>query len=224
MHHVAVIDPGVRVPELDCYNRISRASPLPTTYHLPAMFGLDSLRRVEAGLAAVILLGSGASVHDPLDWVQALRRWMTAQVEAGTPTLGLCFGHQLLADILGGEVGWMTEDHRKSKGLREVTLDADRLWGPARRGLLLVSHAEIVTRLPADCRGIGRSPEVAIEAFTHETLPVWGLQAHPEATPAFAHNNGVPLPGSGDAAGPDVFGFGHAIVDAFLGTHARPNP
>ena len=53
MRPVAVIDPAVRVPELDCFNRMSRRSRLPLTHHLPALFGLDSLRRAEADLRGI---------------------------------------------------------------------------------------------------------------------------------------------------------------------------
>ena len=43
MRHIAIIDPGTRVPELDCFNQLTRRSPVPLTYHLPALFGVDSL-------------------------------------------------------------------------------------------------------------------------------------------------------------------------------------
>lgn len=213
--NLAVIDPGTRVPELDCFNRISRASALPTTYHLPALFGTGSLARAEAELAGIVILGSGASVNDPLDWLDALSGWLRAAVDRGVPALGLCFGHQLLARILGGRVGPVAGGKRK--GLREIALDANPLWGGARAVTLVVTHGEEVQVLPAGCAGVGRSDVVAIEAFAHKTRPVWGFQAHPEATEAFVHNNGVPLP----AGGGDPFAEGHGLVDAFLAFVAR---
>ena len=44
---IAVIDPGSRVAELDTFNVMSSLSPLPLSYHLPALFGMDSLDMLE---------------------------------------------------------------------------------------------------------------------------------------------------------------------------------
>jgi GMP synthase-like glutamine amidotransferase len=209
--HVAVIDPGLRVAELDCFNRISRRSPLRCTYHLPAMFGLDSLRRAEAGLAAVIVLGSGASVNDSLGWQDGMIDWLRPRLAADLPYLGLCYGHQLLAAALGGRVDFLFPDREKRKGLREIRLDADPLWGAATHGPVLVSHREGVVGLPSGASVVGRSDEVAVEALRLDGRRQWGLQSHPEATPAFALNNDVPF--SGD---PAVLQFGNRLVDAFL--------
>src|SRR4029078_898838 len=74
--HVAIVDPAVRVPELDCFNRMSRASTVPLTYHLPALFGLDSLVRSAEGVEGRVVLGSGASVNDDLPWQDELRSWL----------------------------------------------------------------------------------------------------------------------------------------------------
>jgi GMP synthase (glutamine-hydrolysing) len=210
--HVAVIDPGTRVPELDCFNRMSRAAPVPLTYHLPAQLGtLDSLERSADGLLGVVLLGSGASVHDDLPWLSALSAWLAPRLRAGVPMLGLCFGHQLIAHLLGGPVGYLFDDRRKLRGLRQVTLAANPLWGDATEGPLLVTHAEVVSAAPPGCDIVGHSAEVAVEAFAHRSLPLWGFQGHPEATPAFADNNAVPF--DADA---DVLSFGHRLVDGFL--------
>lgn len=209
--HIAVVDPGVRVPELDCFNRMSRRSPIPLTYHLPALFGLESLRRTEEALAGVVVLGSGASVHDPLAWQDELKAWLRPRMLAGTPFLGLCYGHQLGADLLGGEVGYLHADRRKEQGMREIRLEGNGLWGGPCAGRLMVSHRETVVRVPEGCAVVGASPVVAVEAFAHRHLPIWGFQAHPEATPAFAVNNGVPFDEE-----PGVLAFGHRLVDGFF--------
>ncbi|MEQ1503633.1 MAG: gamma-glutamyl-gamma-aminobutyrate hydrolase family protein [Myxococcota bacterium] len=213
MPHVAVIDPGLRVPELDCFNRMSRRSRLPLTYHLPALFGLDSLRDAGDGaeLAGIVVLGSGASVNDRVAWLDALCDWLGPRLRGGVPVLGLCFGHQLIARIGGGTVGPAFADGRKAKGLRAVSLAPDRLWGEARAGTLLVTHGEAIHTLPTGFAIVGSSEALAVEVIAHHTLPVWGFQAHPEATPAFAVNNAVPFDGP-----PAVLSFGHGLVDAFL--------
>lgn len=210
MRPVAVIDPAMRVPELDCFNRMSRRSRAPLTYHLPALYGLASLER-EGEVAGAVILGSGASVNEDHAWQDALRAWLRPRLEAGLPVLGLCYGHQLLADLFGGEVGFVHPDRTKLRGLRPVRLAANPLWGPACEGPLLETHREMVVRLPDDVEVVGVSDAIAVEALAHRRLPAWGFQAHPEATREFARNNDVPFDGP-----EDVLAFGHRVVDAFL--------
>lgn len=214
--HVAVIDPAMRVPELDCYNRLARHAHMPLTYHLPALHGVDSLVRDEDGLLGVVILGSGASVNDDLAWQHVLFDWLGARLRAGVPTLGLCYGHQAIAHLFGGQVGYLRPGRDKRLGLRTVHLAADPLWGQAQAVEVLVSHREHVVVLPDDLRGVGHSDEVAIEALAHRSLPVWGFQSHPEATPAFARNNDVPFAGP-----PARLARAQALVDAFLARFSR---
>lgn len=210
MKHVMVIDPAVRTPELDCFNRIALGSPLPATYHLPALHGMDSVKRREGGIAGIVILGSASSVCDDRPWQRQLIEWLTPRLRSGTPSLGLCFGHQLIAHCFGGMVDTLYTDSRKLTGLREVSLEACSLWGKKMKGSLVVSHREAVVSCPTDFQVVGTSPEVAIEALAHETLPIWSLQAHPEATLSFATRQGISI------ADESELSFGHSIVTSFL--------
>jgi len=218
--HVAVIDPAIRVPELDCYNRMARSSRMPLTYHLPALFGLDSLHRATGDVRAVVVLGSGASVNETHAWQDGLRDWLAPLVERNVPMLGLCYGHQLLAQMTGGEVSWLHPDRTKEKGIRTVRLAADPLWGEAREVPLLVSHRETVVRVPPDAEVVGRSETCAVEALAWTKRPLWSFQSHPEATVAFAANNAVPL----SEADATVLAEGQALVDRFLESAGYPAP
>ena len=207
--HIAVIDPATRNPELDCFNAMARRAPLPLTYHLPGLHGVDSLLRERPGLAGVVILGSGASVHDDLPWLSALADWLRPRCLAGAPVMGLCFGHQLLAHLFGGEVGllWAGE---KRRGARVVQIDAPRLM-PAAEGPLVISHREGVVRPPAGWHTVATSEAVPYDGIAHPTLPIWGFQPHPEATAGFLANNDIAV------ANPEAaFALGHRIVAAFL--------
>ena len=57
------------------------------------------------GLAGVVVTGSTAMVSHREPWSERTARRITAAVEAETPLLGICYGHQLLAQALGGRVG-----------------------------------------------------------------------------------------------------------------------
>ena len=208
--HIAVIDPGTRVPELDTFNRMSLRSRVPLTYHIVAQHGLDSLRSVADDTVAVVVLGSGASVHDDLPWQHALKEWLGERLQGGMPALGLCYGHQLFADLFGGTVGFLFDDRHKLRGLRRVELSGGDIW-PRAAGELVVSHREAVMEVPDAFDVVATSPQVAVEAMAHTRFPIYGVQAHPEATADFVQKNGIPV-----ALRPGVFDFGHTLVDAFL--------
>lgn len=210
--HVLVIDPAVQTPELDCFNRMAASAPLPLTYHLPALHGLASVRRDDAGVAGIVVLGSASSVNDGLPWQRELGDWLRARMGEGVPTLGLCFGHQLIGSLFGARVDFLFPDHHKLHGFTATALAANPLWGDARRCEIYASHREVVTSCPPELTVIASRPDVPNDGFAHRALPIWTFQTHPEATPAFLENRGLAL----DDAGPERFAPGHTIVDAFL--------
>ncbi len=216
--HIAVLDPGVKTPELDCFNNIAKMSSLPATYHLPALFGMDSVLRAENNLAGIIILGSGASVFfDYLPWQKPMNEWLMTKMLAGIPTIGFCYGHQLIGHLFGGKIDYLTPDHHKELGFREVIVKETKLWGASRKGQLVVSHREIVTTCPKDFDIIAHSPLVAIDGLAHKRLPIYGFQPHPEATGAFCKNAGL----LDDTYNPQSFTFGHSLVKAFCDTVAK---
>ena len=65
-----------------------------------------------ARLDAMLITGSSAGVYDThLAWMEPLRQFIRGAYAAATPMVGICFGHQIMADALGGDVrksekGW----------------------------------------------------------------------------------------------------------------------
>ncbi len=53
-----------------------------------------------------IITGSGAMVTDRHPWSERAAQWIREAMAIGTPLLGVCYGHQLMADALGGRVGF----------------------------------------------------------------------------------------------------------------------
>lgn len=208
--HLVVIDPGVKSPELDEFNRIVSLSLIPATYHMPGLFGMRSLSLEDVkGIRGIIILGSGSSVHDQLPWQIELGAFLKPLMLRAIPTLGLCFGHQLMAHLFGGEVGYAFGDQHKETGLREVHLGPCRLWGKERTGMLVVSHREAVVKLPPDFKSLGKSSLVTYEAMEHKHLPLWGFQSHPEAEVNFFADQGTFL-------NRDDLSFGHDLIRSFL--------
>jgi len=210
---VLVIDPAVKRPELITYNHWVQASPLPLTYHLPALFGLNSLQKTQPSqVKGIVILGSLSSVNERLSWQEELGQFLKPFFEAKVPVLGLCFGHQFIAHLFGGKVQYVFNDQKKHLGFRKVKLKENRLWGAPREGELYVSHNEHVVSVPPGFLVSAESPEISIEGLCHSDLPIWTFQPHPEAGPKFQEAR----EDSSHLSDPQKFEFGQSLVRAFL--------
>jgi len=144
--------------------------------------GGDALPEPEE-VAGVVVTGSSAMVTDREPWSEASGRWLAGAVGRGLPVLGICYGHQLLADALGGVVG--DDPKGREIGIAEVTRTAaaDRLLD----GLPDVFHAQTthqqsVLGLPPGGVLLATGIHAPIQAFrAGETA--WGVQFHPEFGP-----------------------------------------
>lgn len=131
-------------------------------------------------LAGIIVTGSPASVTDREDWVVAGERYLAVAVRAGTAVLGVCFGHQMLAQALGGHVS--RNPRGREIGTVELSLlDADDpvLGDRARPYLVNMSHVDSVERPPPGAYVLGHTaldPHAALRFGDS----AWGVQFHPE--------------------------------------------
>ena len=123
-----------------------------------------------------VVTGSAASVYWDEAWIGDLKAWVGEAVRAGLPALGVCFGHQLLADVLGGSVRGMGE---YEIGYRTVYQDgANRLLADAPEALtVFTSHSDHVTEKPPGATVFARN-EYGIHGF--RTGRVFAVQFHPE--------------------------------------------
>ena len=143
---------------------------------------LDAERgdRPRAGeLAALVVTGSPASVTSRDAWILDTEAALLAFVRSGAPTFGICFGHQLLTQALGGSV--VRNPRGREIGTVDLELlESDPLFGNAPRRLRVnMSHLDSAERLPEGARVLGRTaldPHGAVR-FDERT---WGVQFHPE--------------------------------------------
>jgi GMP synthase-like glutamine amidotransferase len=147
------------------------------------------------GIDALYCSGSRRNVSIWEDWMEGSASLMRASVNSGTPTLGICFGHQLLCKALGATI---TRSDSLSNGVWDLELtdegQGDRLFQARRTGaddspVVLFTHKDHVVTVPDCCTLLGRTNHNLVTAVrVHDEagnpLPSWGVQFHPEAAKA----------------------------------------
>jgi GMP synthase (glutamine-hydrolysing) len=132
-----------------------------------------------AEVSGFVLTGSSSSVTERAPWMLAFEAYLRDCVARDVPILGVCFGHQILAQALGGLVE--KNPNGREIGTREVlVLEADPVLadlGP--RFTVNTTHVDSVTRLPPGARVLARTE---LEPHAAYALPgrARGVQFHPE--------------------------------------------
>jgi len=96
----------------------------------------------------------------------------------GIPILGLCYGHQLIAHILGGKVVPSSKEYGKE--IFTVSKKLPLLQGLSAKEQVWMSHGDSVVSLPAGFESLGKTADCKIAAYANEKRKIYGLQFHPE--------------------------------------------
>lgn len=130
-------------------------------------------------LAGVIVTGSASSVTERAPWMLASEAWLRDLVSGEVAVFGICFGHQLLGQALGGHVSPNPRGYEVGTVEVEVLVD-DELFPPGERPTLAsMTHLDSVARLPPGARVLARTAlePHAVVRFGPRAL---GVQFHPE--------------------------------------------
>ena len=153
------------------------------TIRIDAGEAVPENRREFSGFA---FMGGPMSVNDDLPWIAPALALIRSAVEAGVPVLGHCFGGQLLAKALGGEV---TRNAVKEIGWGRVEVlpnDVAARWFGAGLGSFESFHWHGETfSIPAGATRIASSVHCENQAFA--LGPHLGMQCHVEMTPELVH-------------------------------------
>jgi len=132
-----------------------------------------------------ITTGSRYSVYDNEPWIHALAEFVRQVHAHNAKFVGICFGHQLIAQALGGKVA--KSDHGWCIGTKPVTLQETPAWmtpGQSEYRLLL-SHQDQVLEVPQGGKVFGGNEHCPISMLGVGSNML-GIQAHPEFTPEYA--------------------------------------
>ena len=136
-------------------------------------------------LAGVVITGAHDMVTDRANWSERTAAWIPELIATGTPLLGICYGHQLLAHALGGTVGPITgggEFGTVDLKLHEPATE-DRLFSGLPQCLQVqASHFQSVLSLPPGATLLASSNHDPHHAFSIANS-AWGIQFHPEFSP-----------------------------------------
>ena len=134
---------------------------------------------------AYVITGSSAGVYDPLAWIAPLKSFIRA-AHGRARLVGICFGHQVMAEALGGRVekshkGW-------ALGLHSYEVDHRAPWmdGGARRIAVAASHQDQVVAVPEDVVVLGHSAFAPYDMLAYPGGDAISVQFHPEFERGFA--------------------------------------
>jgi GMP synthase (glutamine-hydrolysing) len=128
-----------------------------------------------AGRRGVIISGGPASVYDP-----SSPTIDPNLLRAGVPVLGICYGQQLMAHLLGGTV---QKGERGEYGYAQLEItsgDGQIFREIAARQQVWMSHRDLVTRPPEGFRVLARTETCAIAAMADPAKHLYAVQFHPE--------------------------------------------
>jgi GMP synthase (glutamine-hydrolysing) len=128
--------------------------------------------------AGVILSGGPASVY-----ADGAPRVDPGLFDLGVPVLGICYGHQLMASVLGGEVA---ATGQREYGATDLALDEGGagalLQDLPERDTVWMSHGDAVTRAPEGFRVTARTDQIPIAAMEDPARGLYAVQFHPEVS------------------------------------------
>jgi GMP synthase-like glutamine amidotransferase len=136
-----------------------------------------------AAHGAYLVTGSPAGVYDPLPWIAPLMEFIRAAKDR--PMVGVCFGHQVMAQALGGQVikspkGW-------GAGLHSYDVVRPQPWTNGERKVAIpASHQDQVVVQPPASEVVAKSDFTPFAALAWTDRPAISFQFHPEFSVAYA--------------------------------------
>tara|TARA_R110000850_G_scaffold55612_2_gene131436 strand:- start:6990 stop:7703 length:714 start_codon:yes stop_codon:yes gene_type:complete len=135
--------------------------------------------------AGVLITGSQSAAYDSDEWIEVLKQRIKTMANDRVPLVGICFGHQIIHQALGGSVvnapgGWCVGVHRN-----QLTESAQMYGSPGDSFTLLSSHQDQVVAAAPGTKVLAATDYCPI-AMTSIGQHILTLQGHPEFTRDYA--------------------------------------
>ena len=126
----------------------------------------------------IVISGSEKGVYDDTPWMAPLRAILEEYRVAGTPVFGICFGHQIMADVWGGKA------EKADKGFITGAREFESPAGPVSA---YVAHQDQVTDVPPNAQVVAGSDYCPVAALAYD-FPAFSVQFHPEYNRGFTED------------------------------------
>lgn len=167
----------------DMFERMVRAEDPSAEVEIVSIPNGDALPDPDK-LEAVLITGAAAGVYDGLDWIAPLEDFVRKTHANNTPMVGVCFGHQLIAQALGGTVrksekGWGIGRHVYRVAPENGVVDGEEV-------AIACSHQDQVIEAPRDAQTILSSDFTPHAGLLYANGTTLSVQPHPEFDVEFA--------------------------------------
>lgn len=181
-----------------------------------------------AAYQGIFITGAHENVTEQLTWMIRLKQWIQEIHQFNIPMLGICFGHQMIAEALGGKVGY----HPKGEelGIAEIFLtspaESTHFMIPQPSIYTFVSHEQTVIELPKGAVSRAKNSHEP-NHFVEFTPAIFGVQFHPEFTPEITqiYWQKAQRPGTIDLqnTGKQADASGKILMEQFIGFCTQKN-
>lgn len=153
-------------------------------YNLEPYHVIDNVFPAVDDYDAFVVTGSKHSVYDPMEWIENLKTLTREAFEKEKKYLGICFGHQMIAESLGGkvskaEIGFLI-------GIHSFEIFHYPSWmnqKPPTYNVLMLCQDQ-VSKLPPHAQVLAESPTCPTGMMTIKKH-ILGIQGHPEFTKTY---------------------------------------
>jgi GMP synthase (glutamine-hydrolysing) len=129
----------------------------------------------------IIISGSEEFIVNERDWIDCEMKLVQKIIDKKIPTLGICFGHQLIARALLGHDG-VRKAEKPEIGWKQVTINNNNplLSGIESDFFVYNSHFDEVCNLTDEFEILAYSDLCEVQVYQIKHAPMWGVQFHPE--------------------------------------------